>query len=161
MPRLDDGQVTLQARVNWAVCKNVCILGSAECSVVVETAARADPASPAGDADPVLRKHRQRLPRALDQVAGATVSFDGTLLTLIGPAGGRTSARFFPDQSPGVTYGEPQVDVRGDRFQVRVRVDLDPNNALGEPMVIGGLVALGQHPDDPCYDFRMPADAPA
>jgi hypothetical protein len=59
-----------------------------------------------------------------------------------------------------VTYREPQVDVQGDRFQVRVRVDLDPNNALGEPMTMGGLVALGQSPDDPCYDFLVPADAP-
>jgi thiol:disulfide interchange protein DsbD len=160
-PRLDEGRVTLQAHVDWAVCKNVCRLGSADLSVVVETAARADPAPPTGDADPVLRRYRRRLPRALDEAAGAAVSFDGALLTVSGPAAGTTSAEFFPDQCPGVTYGRPRIEVRGDRFFMRVSVDLDPNNALGQPMVIGGLVALGRRPEDPCYDFELPADVPS
>ena len=44
---------------------------------------------------------------------------------------------------------------------MRVGVDLDPNNALGKPMVIGGLVALGRRPEDPCYDFELSADVPS
>ena len=160
-PRLSDGRVTLRARVDWAVCQNVCQLGSAQCSVVVQTTARAQPAPPAGDTDPAVRKHRKRLPRALDRVDGGVVSFDGRVLTVSGPAGGRTSAAFFPDHSPGVTYAEPEVGVRADRFVVRVPVNLDPDNALGEPMVVGGLVALGRNLDDPCYEFQLPADVPS
>jgi thiol:disulfide interchange protein DsbD len=160
-PRLDEGRVTLQAHVNWAVCRNVCRLGSADLSVVVETAARADPDPSAGDADPLLRRYRRRLPRALDQAPGAEVSFDGALLTVSGPAAGTTSLEFFPNLSPGVTYGRPRIDVRGDRFFMRVGVDLDPNNALGKPMLIGGLMALGRRPEDPCYDFELTADVPS
>jgi thiol:disulfide interchange protein DsbD len=159
--RLTDGQVTLQVHVKWAVCSNVCRLGSAQCSVVVETTAQANPPPPAGEADPALRRYRRRLPRALDQVGGAAVSFDGTVLTLSGPAGGRNSAMFLPDGSAGVTFDEPRVDVRDDRFVVRVPVSLDLDNAPGEPMTIGGLVALGRRPDDPCYDFRLPAAVPS
>jgi thiol:disulfide interchange protein DsbD len=157
-PRLAAGRVTLPVHVQWVVCKNVCRLGSAQRSVVVETKARADPVPPAGD-DAALRRYRRRLPRALAQVDGAEVAFDATVLTLSGPAEGRTSAIFLPDGSAGVTFGEPKVEVREDRFLVRVRVDLDPNNALGEPMTIGGLVAIGRRAEDPCYDFRLPAES--
>jgi thiol:disulfide interchange protein DsbD len=160
-PRLTDGRVTLRARVDWAVCRNVCRLGSGECSVVLQTTARATPAPPAEATDPAVRKHRKRLPRAIDRVDGAAASFDGKVLTVSGPAGGRTSAAFFPDHSPGVTYKAPKIDVRADRFVVRVPVNLDPDNALGEPMVVGGLVALGRNLDDPCYDFQLPADVPS
>ena len=160
-PRLTDGRVTLRARVDWAVCRNVCRLGSGDYSVVVQTTARAQPVPPPADTDPALRKHRKRLPRALDRVGGSAVSFDGRMLTVSGPAGGRTSATFFPDRSPGVKYDEPKIDVQADRFVVRVPVNLDPDNALGEPMVVGGLVALGRSFDDPCYDFQLPADAPS
>ena len=60
-----------------------------------------------------------------------------------------------------MTYDKPKIDVRADRFVVRVSVNLDPDNALGEPMVVGGLVALGRNLDDPCYDFQLPADVPS
>jgi thiol:disulfide interchange protein DsbD len=160
-PRLTDGRVTLRARVDWAVCKNICRLGSGECSVVVRTTVRPTPAPSAEDTDPAVRKHRKRLPRALDRVDGAAASFDGKMLTLSGPAGGRTSAAFFPDHSPGVTYDEPKIKVRADRFVVRVPVHLDPDNALGERQLVGGLVTLGRNLDDPCYDFQLPADKPS
>jgi hypothetical protein len=129
--------------------------------VVVQTTARVMPAPPAQATDPALRKHRTRLPRALDRVDGGAISWDGTVLTVSGPAGGRTSAAFLPDRSPGVTYDKPKIDVRADRFVVRVSVNLDPDNALGETMVVGGLVALGRNLDDPCYDFQLPADKPS
>jgi thiol:disulfide interchange protein DsbD len=160
-PRLPGGRVTIEARVDWAVCKNVCRLGSGTCSAVVPTTSRAQPAPPPSETDPVVRKHRKRLPKAIDRVDGGAVSWDGKILTVSGPAGGRTSAEFFPDRSPGVTYGRPQIEVRADRFVVRVAVSLDPNNALDEPMVLGGLVALGRNLEDPCYDFQLPADAPS
>jgi DsbC/DsbD-like thiol-disulfide interchange protein len=159
-PALADGLLTFRAHVNWAVCKDVCKLGSMNCSVVVETTARPNPVKPAGGIDPAVPRYRKRLPTALDQVDGAEVSFDGTMLTVSGPAGGRAGARFFPDQSPGVTYDEPRVVVRGDRFVVRVEVEVNPNNAQGKPLVVAGLVAVGRLPDDPCYDFRLPVDVP-
>ena len=61
---------------------------------------------------------------------------------------------------PGVTYHEADVTVTNDWFRVVVKVDLRPNNALGEPMVLGGLIALGEKLDDPCYDFQLQVPLP-
>jgi thiol:disulfide interchange protein DsbD len=148
------GRVTLKTTIDWAVCKHVCKLGSARREVVVETASR--PWTSCDEPDPVLARHRRRLPRKLDELAGAAVSFDGTTLTIIGPAGDRQRAAFFPNESPGVTYDEPEIEVAGGRFSVSVAVELRPHNALDQPMVLGGLVALGDRSDDPSYDFQLP-----
>jgi thiol:disulfide interchange protein DsbD len=156
-PWLPDQRMTIQAHVNWAVCSNVCKLGSARGSVDFETIAQPPPAEPVAS-DPVVAKYRQRLPRVLDEVTGAAISFDGSMLTVSGPAAGRTSAMFFADPSPGVTYDEPTIVVRDDRFMLTVGVDVNPGNSLGKPMVMGGLVALGGHLDDPSYGFRLPAE---
>jgi DsbC/DsbD-like thiol-disulfide interchange protein len=154
-PQLGDGRVTLNAHIDWAVCSNVCRLGSAQQAVVVETTAR--PASAPPPDDPVVEKYRRRLPRSLQRTEGAVVSFDGDTLLLRGPAHGMKEATFLPDECPGVVYGEAATTVNGDRFEVRVPVDLEPHNALGEPMVLRGLVALGRELDDPCYDFEVDA----
>lgn len=156
--RLADGQVTLHAEIKWAVCKDVCVLGEARRSVIVETTHR--PVESREVADPVLLKHRMRLPGSLDTVSGASVTFDGTLLSITGPAQGEKKAAYFPGQTPGVTYHEAEVTITNDRFRVVVRVDLRPKNALGEPMVLGGLVALGEKLDDPCYDFQFQVPMP-
>ena len=151
---LADGQVTLHAGVRWAACKESCVLGTARQSVVVRTSSGTP--APAGPVDPVLSKHKRRLPRPLDSLAGATVEFQGGTLTITGPAQDRSVASFFPAASPGVTCGEPEVAIENDRFRVSVKVDINPRNALGQRMVIGGLVALGEGVDEPCYDFEMP-----
>ena len=155
---LADGRVTLHAEIKWAVCKDVCVLGEARRSVTVETTHR--PVESPQVANPILLKHRMRLPGSLDTVSGASVTFDGTLLSIIGPAQGEKKAAYFPAHSRGVTYHEAEVTVTNDRFRVLVRVDLRPNNALGEPMVLGGLVALGEKLDDPCYDFQLQLPMP-
>jgi thiol:disulfide interchange protein DsbD len=152
---LDDGRVTFKADIDWAVCSNVCRLGSAQQDVVVKTTARPPGTSTQQTDDPAVARSRARLPRALDSAEGAVVSFDGTTLILGGPARGMREAAFLPDESPGVTYAEPVSTVTGDRFEIRVPVDLDPNNALDEPMALRGLVTLGRDLDDPCYDFEI------
>jgi hypothetical protein len=113
------------------------------------------------EADPVVRRYRNRLPKALERAPGAAVSFDGGVLTVTGPAGGSRTATFFPDERPGVTYGKAEVAVRDDRFTVTVRVDVNRGNARGDPVLIAGLVALGERPEGPCYDFQLPADVPS
>ena len=59
---------------------------------------------------------------------------------------------------PGITYEAAAVTVDGDRFRVVTRVGLTPHNAGDEPMVLAGLVTLGEKPDDPSYDFEIPLD---
>lgn len=154
---LAGGSVTFALDVDWAVCRDVCKLGSARRGVVIEAAA--EPQAPRGEPDPLLAAFRNRLPAPLKEAGGGSCLFDGRTLTLSGPAGAAGTAAFFPDPSPGVTFGEPQVEITGGRFRVRVPVELNPANALGQPMTLGGLVALGDGPDDRCYDFLLPASA--
>ena len=145
--------VEIHCRIRWAVCKDVCLLGDVKRTVVVKTARR--PAEPPRRLPPVLRKHLKRLPRPLTKIAGGSVTFRDGVLSLSGPAGGTTVVKFLPEESPGVTYRHLDASITGDRFEVRVQVTLDPKNVLGEPMFIGGLVALGEKVDDTCYDFRL------
>ncbi len=165
---LTDGTVTLHADIQWTVCREVCRMGSARRGVTARTSSRAGAAARAGGPDGPLAALRTRLPRALSELTAAGLSFDGTTLSLTGPAGGMTSAAFFPVDAPGITYGTADVTVRQNRFRVTVPVELKRPNAGGDPMALEGLVTLGEKPDDPCYDFVIPltvepsrkADAP-
>jgi len=149
-----EGHATMSVRLTWAVCQEVCKIGRAELHADVEVTTspreRAD--------DPVVTRHRRRLPRPLTDQEGAAISFADGVLTLVGPAGGQRRVGFYPDASPGVVYGEATAAVDGDRFRITVPVVLEPGNALGEPMRLGGLVVTGRRPDDPCYDFERALD---
>lgn len=165
---LTDGTVTLHADIQWTVCREVCRMGSARRVVTATTSNREGATASADGPDGPLAALRKRLPAALSELTAAGLSFDGTTLSLTGPAGGMTSAAFFPVDAPGITYGTADVTVRQNRFRVTVPVELKPPNAGGEPMALAGLVTLGEKPDDPCYDFVIPltveparkADAP-
>jgi thiol:disulfide interchange protein DsbD len=150
---LDEGSLHIEVAVDWAVCKEVCLLGRASRDVAMETAGR----RPAQRAAPpeVIRRHEKRLPRPLGDLEGATLAFDGAVLRIDGPASGTRRVTFFPERVPGVVYRDVRATVSGDRFRVTANVELNPGNALGRTPAIAGLVALGERPDDPCYDFTL------
>ncbi len=154
---LMDGSVTIQTEIRWAVCKAVCLLGRGRWSVDVRTigaGSQADPV-PVSAADPVLAKLKKRLPEPLAKAAGGSADFDGTMLTITGPAMGRAVLTFFPGAAPGVSYGDPHVTIEADRFRVEVAVQINRRNTLGKRVVLSGLVALGPEGDDPSYDFKV------
>lgn len=153
---LTDGSVTLHADIQWTVCREACRMGSTRRAVTVATASRAGAAARPDGPAPALAALRNQLPTELSELTAAGLSFDGTILLLTGPASGMSSARFFPVDGPGITYGAADITVRHDLFSVRVPVELNPRNAGGEPMVLAGLVTLGEKPTDPCYDFVIP-----
>lgn len=156
--QLEEGRASFEALITWAVCKDVCLLGSARRSIDLVTSSR--PTGRYGASDPLLERHKRRLPEPLARIDGAGVDFAGGTLTLTGPARGRKTGRFWPVEVPGVTYDQPRMTIDGDRFRIEVKVNLNPNNALGRPMTLGGLVTLGSKLDDPCYDFELPLPAP-
>jgi thiol:disulfide interchange protein DsbD len=153
--RLVDGSVTLRADVDWAVCSNVCRLGSARQDIVVATTGRPHQAPTPPVDEPAIERYRRRLPRELQWPAVAESGPDGTTVTVRGEAKGLTEITFLPDDCPGVVYGEWAGIVQDDRFELRIPVEIQPNNALGERMAVRGLVALGRGLDDPCYDFEL------
>lgn len=152
---LAEGTAEFSAEIRWAVCREVCRMGSARRSVTLATSPTAPaPRAPGGR----LARWWKRLPAPLADLPDSTVAFDGRTLRLDGPAGGRTSAAFLPAASAGLSLAEPRVAVEKGRFRVAVDVGVEPRNAVG-PMHLRGLVTLGESPDDPCYDFELPVQA--
>ena len=153
---LPDGTVTLRADMRWAACREACVLGSARSEVTLDTSSR--PVASCDGPDLDLAPFRKRLPDPLVDLAGAALSFEANTLTLSGPAGGMTRAAFFQVDRPGITFEPASVTVGDDRFRVVARIELSPHNAGDEPMVLAGLVTLGEKADDPSYDFEIALD---
>jgi thiol:disulfide interchange protein DsbD len=156
-----DATVTMQVDMQWSVCRQMCIMGSASREITIATSSR--PAA-TGDADDGtnarLAAFKKRLPKPLTALEGSQIQFDRSILTLTGPAGDATRAAFFGIDGPGVEFGVAEVTVGHGRFRVVVPVSLEPLNAGSMTMVIGGLVTLGKKADDPSYDFVIETNDP-
>jgi len=144
-------ELTFTADVMWLVCQKVCLMGQATPSITLTTGEASG-----ADIDDVVHRAIARLPRDLADVDGATIEFDGTRLTVSTPAREFENATLFPLERPGVTFGEPEVSVAGGVATVTVVVEIARQNALGEPIVLAGVLGLGSDPDDPCYSFALP-----
>jgi thiol:disulfide interchange protein DsbD len=159
---LTNGHITFNARVDWMVCKDVCLLGRTSQVMHVITA-EGDGGKllpPLHPIDPLIATTRSRLPKPLESVSNATATYADGTLTISLPAAGFSTAQFFPDQTPGVTYDSPAVSKEDDRLVLTVPITVRPNNALGKPLRIAGTVGLGDRQTDPCYDFEIPLPAP-
>ena len=157
------GQAVFTAKINWMVCKEVCLLGRTTQMVSVTTVSGDSPDTPFPDMtpiDPDVKEFKNRLPKPLSDLEGATATFKNGTLTISVPAQGPTTAEFFPVEVPGVTYDEPAVTKDADRLIVKVPVRVEPNNAQGGSMSIIGTLGLGNRPTDPSYDIEIPLPAP-
>ena len=141
--------------MEWAVCRRLCLLGSATRDITIATSSRP---GPDGGTNARLAAFKKRLPKPLAELEGAEIEFARSKLTLTGPAGDATRAAFFAVDGPGVEFGTAEVTVGRGRFRVVVPVVLEPLNAGGRTMAVGGLVTLGEAVDDPSYDFVIELD---
>ncbi len=153
------GSATIRADIRWAVCKEVCLLGRGGASISVKTTDSKNQTTP--DPDPILTKLKARLPKPLAATDGGSATFAGSTLTITGPAMGREALTFFPGESPGVSYGDADIAIEGDRFHVKVNVQINHRNTLGKPVVLSGLIALGRKSNEPSFEFaiELPGDA--
>jgi hypothetical protein len=39
---------------------------------------------------------------------------------------------------------------------ITIPITVEPQNSLGEPLRIAGLIGLGKEDSDPCYEFEFP-----
>jgi DsbC/DsbD-like thiol-disulfide interchange protein len=150
-------QVTFNTRGSWLVCKEICKMGSASDSITMPFGRPSIP-GPDDTVDPIVDTFKQRVPKALKDLKAAEAKFDGTTLALLIPSQKFDTAEFFPDHTPGVEYGEPQVERSGAFVRVTVPVKVEPQNALGKPLRVAGVVGLGASQDDPSYQFEIPLD---
>ncbi|MCP3906099.1 MAG: hypothetical protein GY715_20950 [Planctomycetes bacterium] len=160
---LDDATAVFDVNVFFLACRDVCLLGDRDLRVEVPTVARRTGKTrrPTGRDGQRIETFQRRLPRPIARLDGGRASFDGKHLLVTGPAKAGTKLLVFPIQSPGIEYGEISTEVADGRFRLRAPVTVSPQNALGEPLVIGGVVSLGSRPDDPAYAWRIPVKTPA
>ncbi len=156
-PLTATAQVGFNAEANWLVCKDVCKMGSAKGVFSLPFGESLIPSASTAEVPEVVVKQKKRLPRALSSIEGASINFEGTNMTISLPADGRSEIEFFPNPSPGVTFGEAKSEVKGDALHIIVPVALEPRNALGKPMRLAGVIGLGRNQDDPCFVFDVPA----
>jgi len=159
---LSDGEISIKADVRWAVCKHICLWGSSVQTLKLSTSSKSrDPKSQEVQVDPEIRKLSKRLPKPIKNakdIDSASASFDGSNLTITGPAHGLSKVNFFPGLMPGISCSSQQAIIQDDRFTINVDIEINRRNTLGKPIVLQGLVVLGSKLDDPSYEFQVPVD---
>jgi DsbC/DsbD-like thiol-disulfide interchange protein len=158
---LKDGEASFQVDIFYLVCRDRCLIGRAAESLRIATTSGAAGPEPSTPDAQTLRRHADRLPRPLAELAGASARLEGGLLLVTGPAGGHETIEFFPLPVPGVTFGEAEIVVEDDRFRLAVPFEVKPQNALGQKMSVRGVLGLGRSVSDPCYDLLLPLESDA
>lgn len=157
---LTDGQAQFSIDTNWAVCDaNLCLFGSAKRNISLPTTESPYRTLDARPAHPLIERHRRTLARPLEGEGTSKELRDETIRVTV-PAHGHDAVTFFPHQSPGVTYGKPRLSRSGDSYVAEIDLEINPNNFLDGPPAVGGLIALGEKPDDPSYEFSLPLAKP-
>jgi DsbC/DsbD-like thiol-disulfide interchange protein len=143
--------------LSWMVCKENCEIGRAR----VEFAAAVGNIPPAGAV---------RLGRSIATM-GATATFNSKdqAITISGDAGktantnsknsSANTAQFIPAIIPGVSLkftGPFQAKLRDEKFTLNIPIEIQPQNALGKPIVFKGLFLYGQLDSDCCENIRLP-----
>ncbi len=153
---LAPGAITFHADIDYLVCREHCLIGSARRSLTLEITTDPSIAGPKIDAadSAILKRFLSRLPEPLDRLESAEARFETGKLTVTGPMRGFESVEFFRIEPPGIEYGKTEITVADGRFHIATPVAVRTTNAPNRPIVLAGVVALGSDPDDPCYHFE-------
>ena len=100
------GPITLPARVNWLVCREVCIPGKADLSLPLQVAAQAGPIDPARQA--LFDRFQNRLPKPLPSSAKAVFGTTATGFDLAVTGHPAAGAEFFPLDPSQLMNAAPQ-----------------------------------------------------
>lgn len=152
--RLPSEDLSFKADIAFLVCKGKCFMGNVKRSIIIR--ATEDPLGLSRGIDPILAAAKKRIPMPLETLEGASLQFRGSTLTVIVPADEATNAMLFPIEMPGVTYADPQFEHRDGLLIMSVSVEVKPQNAQGKPLMLAGVIGLGDDRSDPCYAFELP-----
>jgi len=104
------GPVALQAKVNWLVCREVCIPGKADLEVPATVSAGGGKAAPDAADEALFKRLLPQLPEALPATTKAVFAATATGFRLAVLTGQReTSALFFPAEKDVLDNPAPQV----------------------------------------------------
>jgi thiol:disulfide interchange protein DsbD len=152
-PRDARGPVTLRARADWLMCKELCIPGDAELELTLEVGGSAAPV-PARDLE-LIEASRARLPVPARTVDGLDVATHLDLSAVPPGQGARaalvidglddpTAAEFewFPEAADGLFAEEADHVVDSDRLLIGVPFELEPGVEAGTIVDWGGVLVL-------------------
>jgi thiol:disulfide interchange protein DsbD len=147
-----------RAEIDWLVCKDICLMGSAAQSITIPVSVGA---ATAAEHRSEIDKFKARLPKSIrNGQDGVEISASDDELVISMASAGFDDAQFFPFDTPGITYGAAQVSTSEGRLTLRIPIEVNPNNAGENPLAAGGLIGFGRNPDDLCFEFSHPLSAP-
>ena len=162
-----EGPLRLDVQAEWLVCKGACLLGDGEGSIEVQVRKTA---ANQGTPAPAIQRSLDRVPSPLSKLEGATARLEPATnpsrLVIEGPAGEARSIDFIPDLTPGVVAGggHPVTAVISKngiserKFRIEVPLVVEPDNSVGRPLEVAGLVISGPGSTDPAHSVRLPID---
>ncbi len=142
----------LTARVNWLVCREVCIPGKADLALPLQVAAQAGPVDPARQ---VLFDHfRSRLPQPLPAAAKAVFAATPTGFALAVTGHPAAGAEFFPLDQSQIANAAPQPVTPVDGgVEIAIKKDESLHTPLSQ---LNGVVLLA---DGTAYEVHAVAGA--
>jgi thiol:disulfide interchange protein DsbD len=135
--------VTLAARADWLECREACLPGRRELSLVLPV--RAEPPRPSAQWSAALGSARARVPRAVAGWAFETKETPDRVVLVVRPPRGQAEIRqasFFPDRPQVIDHGEAQAWVRT-AGSYRLEMAPAPNAARPLGALEGVLVTEG------------------
>ena len=143
----EGAEVEFSIELEWLVCKDLCLIGSTrmQLSMLRALPQRPSTVDPAGSR--LVNIWRMRMPVPATEARISASIIDDVLL-ISGSAGLSKQVLFVPDTTPGVTAAV-QVPVSGTilgrRFSLKIPLEIRPEDALGQPLRVAGLVLLGTY----------------
>ena len=156
---LEAGELTIPINAFYLVCREACLMGNEDLTISLSTASTPRTAAKRATDERLITQHRARLPKAMKALRGASISYRDGVVRLEGPAGDGVAVSSIPHPSPGVSPGAAEVVILDGRFVMTIPVDVEPNNAMGKPMFLDGLLILGAERNAPVFEFHCPIPA--
>jgi thiol:disulfide interchange protein DsbD len=143
-------QAAATAKVNWLVCREVCIPGKAELTLPISVAEAGSSGKPL--AQGLIQSWQQKLPLPLPRDAKASFSATPTGFSVALLTGKReTAAQYFPFDESQIANAAKQV-VKPLKNGVLIDIQKD-ENLKATPAALHGLVVF---PDERSYDVEFP-----
>ncbi len=145
------GNVHLAAKLDWLVCKEVCIPGKADLGLDLKLVAAGSPVSHEGEQVGALGSALQSMPKPLKPNYSFTANSSGKTITLIANLGMEPEdAEFYPFDPDTIKDGDQNEILQPDG--VRIEMERSPNTKTA-PKTLHGLFKLS---DNESYDITVP-----
>lgn len=135
----------IDLKLRWMACRLQCVTGGTQVRVPPAVGEPSPPPEVAGSSFPVACDAEDR------------VAVEARTLRIDCGARGRMSASFVQATDPGVSIGERNplpVPVAEGRARLEAPLAVRPQDSMGKPLAVRGLLMLGDRPGDPCIWIR-------